>query len=168
MAVQLRFRSKSVSCSRRRTEASSLAVGGRPTLTVSFVPAPALIGQAMKVDASFEPVDVDVKRDLGLSVTFVDGYVARFEVAELRLNCPGATCRNLRDRDEDVWPRPGSPTPLRIADAELHGAWGIRITWNDTHATGIYPFEELRRWSESRSPGPGPTRSRYGRRDTLR
>lgn len=108
------------------------------------------------MDGRFEPVDVDVKRDLGLSVTFADGYVAWFEIAELRLNCPCATCRNLRDRDEDVWPRPGSPTPLRIADAELHGAWGVRITWNDTHATGIYPFDELRRWSESRSPGPEP------------
>jgi len=108
------------------------------------------------VDGRFEPVDVDVKRDLGLSVTFADGYVAWFEIAELRLNCPCATCRNLRDRDEDVWPRPGSPTPLRIAEAELHGAWGVRITWNDTHATGIYPFDELRRWSESRSPGPEP------------
>lgn len=108
------------------------------------------------MDSRFEPVDVDVKRDLGLSVTFADGYVAWFEIAELRLNCPCATCRNLRDRDEDVWPRPGSPTPLRIAEAELHGAWGVRITWNDTHATGIFPFDELRRWSESRSPGPEP------------
>ena len=38
--------------------------------------------------------------------------------------------------------------PLRIDDANLHGAWGLAITWNDGHATGIFPFEALRRWDE--------------------
>ena len=35
-----------------------------------------------------------------------------------------------------------------MGDANLHGVWGLVITWNDGHATGIYPFETLRRWSE--------------------
>jgi len=74
--------------------------------------------------------------------------VARFDLLTLRLNCPCATCRGLRDRGEEPWPRPGSPTPLAVGDANLHGAWGLVITWNDGHATGIYPFETLRRWSE--------------------
>jgi DUF971 family protein len=41
--------------------------------------------------------------------------------------------------------------PLRIEDANLHGAWGLLIAWNDGHATGIFPFESLRRWDESGS-----------------
>ena len=38
--------------------------------------------------------------------------------------------------------------PLRIDGANLHGAWGLAITWNDGHTTGIFPFESLRRWDE--------------------
>ena len=48
------------------------------------------------------------------------------------------------------WPGPASPQPLRLTDAALHGAWGLQLTWNDGHATGIFPFEALRRWSEGR------------------
>ena len=103
----------------------------------------------------YAPQDLVVKRDEGLTITFVDGHVATFNLMEVRLGCPCATCRGLRDQDEDVWPRPGSPRPLRIEDAKLHGAWGLNITWNDGHATGIYPFDALRRWSEGLRPfGP--------------
>jgi len=38
--------------------------------------------------------------------------------------------------------------PLRVEHAELHDAWGLNITWNDGHNTGIYPFELLRQWHE--------------------
>lgn len=92
-----------------------------------------------------EPVDIVVERDDAVTITFADGHVGRFSIMELRLGCPCATCRSLRDRDEPSWPRPGSPTPLRITDAELSGAWGLRITWNDGHGTGIFPFDALRR-----------------------
>lgn len=99
-----------------------------------------------------EALDVVVKRDEGLTIRFADDVVAEFNLMELRLNCPCATCRSLRDRGEASWPRPGSPMPLRINDAELHGAWGINLVWNDGHATGIFPFESLRLWSDRRGP----------------
>ena len=54
----------------------------------------------------------------------------------------------MRERGEDSWPRPDSPLPLRVEHAELHGAWGLKLTWNDGHDTGIFPFELLRRWHE--------------------
>lgn len=95
------------------------------------------------------PPDITVRRDSGISLTWDDGVVADFGLMQVRLACPCATCRSLRDRDEDVWPRPGSPTPLRISDAEMHGAWGLGITWNDGHSTGIFPFETLRRWADT-------------------
>jgi DUF971 family protein len=100
------------------------------------------------VDERYEAADIVVKRDEGVAITFADGYVADLPLMNLRLGCPCATCRNLRDRGEEVWPRPASPQPLRIDDAALHGAWGLQITWNDGHATGIFPFDALRRWSE--------------------
>ena len=32
--------------------------------------------------------------------------------------------------------------------AELVGAWGIQIHWNDGHETGIYAWSMLRVWRE--------------------
>jgi DUF971 family protein len=95
-----------------------------------------------------QPTDIDVRKDQGVTITFADGYVARFDLVTLRMGCPCATCRNLRDRGLDAWPGPASPTPLRLEDANLHGAWALAFRWNDGHSTGVYPFESLRRWSE--------------------
>jgi DUF971 family protein len=116
---------------------------------------PELIRQAEHVDDRYELVDVVVKREEGITASFADGHIATFGLTELRLGCPCATCRDLRERGESPWPRPGSPTPLGVTDARLHGAWGLNITWNDGHSTGIYPFEALRRWSEGQ-PAYGP------------
>jgi prepilin-type processing-associated H-X9-DG protein len=103
------------------------------------------------MDDRDQPVEIDVARDEAVTITFADGHVARFDLLILRQGCPCATCRGMRDRGEEAWPRPGSPQPLRIDDAHLHGAWGLTIAWNDGHATGIYPFESLRRWHEGDS-----------------
>jgi DUF971 family protein len=107
------------------------------------------------VDERYEPAAIDVRRDEGVTLTFVDGYVAELDLLALRQGCPCAACRGLRDRGELAWPRPGSPTPLRIEDAALHGAWALTFQWNDGHSTGIYPFESLRRWHEGH-PGFPP------------
>jgi DUF971 family protein len=104
------------------------------------------------MDDRYELVDLDIDRETGVTARFADGYTATFELTELRVGCPCATCRDLRDRGDTSWPRPGSPTPLVIDDARLHGAWGVNITWNDGHSTGIYTFEGLRRWSEGHPP----------------
>ena len=95
------------------------------------------------------PVDVEVKRDEGVTIRFADDHVTRIGLVELRLACPCATCRVLRDKGEAGWPRPGSPIPLRIEDAQLHGAFALQITWNDGHRTGLDQFDALRRWDET-------------------
>ncbi len=107
------------------------------------------------MDERYEPATIDVARDESVTLTYLDGHVAQFDLWSLRRGCPCAACRGLRDQGEPVWPRPGSPTPLRIESAALHGAWGLAITWNDGHATGIFPFESLRRWHEGQ-PGFPP------------
>lgn len=100
------------------------------------------------MDERYEPAKIDVVKDKDVTITFLDGYVTTFDLLTLRRGCPCATCRGLRDERQAVWPRPGAPTPLTIQDAKLHGAWALTITWNDGHATGIFPFESLRRWYE--------------------
>ena len=96
-----------------------------------------------------EPSQIEVVREESVTVTFADGYVARFPLLALREGCPCATCRAQRDQGRPVWSPAGSREPLRVEDARLHGAWGLAITWNDGHATGIFPFELLRRWHET-------------------
>ncbi len=106
-------------------------------------------------DDRHEPGSIDVDRAEAVTIEFLDGEVARFDLLELRRGCPCATCRALRDRGQPTWPRPGSPEPLAIKTAGLHGGWGLAVTWNDGHATGIYPFDALRRWHDGEAPyGP--------------
>ena len=89
------------------------------------------------------PVTIDVQRDAGLTLTWDDGATSRFGLDELRQHCPCAECRTRRERNLPVWPLASSPQPLRILDANLVGAWGMSITWNDGHSTGIYSWELL-------------------------
>ena len=97
---------------------------------------------------SIEPVNVEIERERAMTVTFDDDVVCVFPVEELRKACPCATCRSFRDRGEEPWPRPGGATTIAVRDAEFSGAWGISIEWTDGHATGIYPWESLRRWHD--------------------
>lgn len=98
--------------------------------------------------------DIDVDRERSVTLTFDDGLRCTFALADVRRSCPCASCRGWRDRGEDAWPRPGSPETLRIEHAELVGAWGISFTWNDGHATGIYPWDAFRRWAEAGPEAP--------------
>lgn len=100
--------------------------------------------------------DVTVERDRAVTITFGDGVSHTYGLVELRVNCPCATCRNHREHGEAAWPRPSSPQPLLITDASFVGAWGLGITWNDGHSTGIFPWESLRRWAAEGRPGFPP------------
>lgn len=96
--------------------------------------------------------DVTVTRDAHVAVEFGDGHRCVFDLVDLRRACPCAACRGERDRGREPWPTERSPQPLTIVDAHLVGAWGLSITWNDGHATGIYPWESLRRWCDAGTP----------------
>ena len=101
------------------------------------------------MDDRFEPVDITVKRDEGITIVFADDHVASLSLIEVRLGCPCADCQVLRGRGQPGWPLRSSPLPLTIIDAEYHGAWALGITWNDGHSTGIFPFQLMREWSEN-------------------
>ena len=66
-------------------------------------------GRLAGMEDRLEPSQIEVARDEGVTVTFGDGYVARFDLLALRKGCPCATCRAHRDQGEAAWPRPGSP-----------------------------------------------------------
>lgn len=61
---------------------------------------------------------------------------------DLRLNCPCAHCVDERTgkkilKDEDI------PLNITIESAERIGQYGVKITFSDTHNTGIYIDETL-------------------------
>lgn len=91
--------------------------------------------------------DITVRRKEGLEVVWEDGRTATFSLGDLRNNCPCASCRNARDTGRAAWS--GDPAQLQVIDAELVGAWGLRLVWQDGHGTGIFPWERLRAWAES-------------------
>jgi DUF971 family protein len=112
------------------------------------------------VSGEIEVATITVDREKHVTVEFADGRVCTFDLVELRLACPCAACRTARERGETPWPRPASPLPLAVTNAELIGAWGLQLTWNDGHATGIYPWDALRRWCEHGGSVVGPWTSR--------
>lgn len=103
-------------------------------------------GEGRQGEGRFDVVDIEIRRDDAMVLTFADDEIATFPVATLRGACPCATCRGMRERGNDAWPQPGRPATISIVDAQLTGAWGISIEWSDGHSTGIYAWSVLRRW----------------------
>jgi DUF971 family protein len=96
--------------------------------------------------------DVTIDRPASeLRLEFDDGVSGAITLLELRTHCPCATCRAARQSDRPVWVSQGGENPS-VRDAELIGAWGLGITWDDGHATGIYPFSSLHEWLVAGKP----------------
>lgn len=96
-------------------------------------------------------VEITVERTKAVTVTFDDGAVCEFPLAALRAACPCAMCRGRREAGGAAFT--GSLDQLSILDAELAGAWGLSVRWNDGHDTGIYPWDALRRWYDGDTLG---------------
>lgn len=107
----------------------------------------------MTVDERTTPTRFAYDEDArALVVEWADGAVQRIPWALLRRNCPCAVCRGEFGRpgrfDLDPDLRPGED---ELADIRLVGNYALGITWADGHATGIHPFEHLRRLGDSTS-----------------
>lgn len=95
------------------------------------------------------PQNITVDRAAGvLRVIWQNGHESVYALRWLRANCPCATCREER-RVMAANPDPlkltsGPPPSSAIEGAEFVGRYAIRFTWQDGHATGIYPFSGLR------------------------
>jgi DUF971 family protein len=107
--------------------------------------------------ASRTPDIVDVVIDRPASVLrleFDDRVTGTISLPELREACPCATCRAARQAGRPVVASLGATPSVR--DAELVGAWGLGIAWDDGHATGIYPFSALHEWVRTGRPSFAP------------
>lgn len=95
------------------------------------------------------------KHPNAFQVEWKDGHVSWYPYAYLRQMCPCAECAIVRHNGQDVhslFAPQGDGDITRIAvsvdiqplDVQLVGRYALQFSWNDGHATGIYPFEVLR------------------------
>lgn len=109
------------------------------------------------------PIEMDLKKDEGLTIVWSDGVRSYYPIAHLRRLSPSADARELRKQIKanplTVLPSgSGSSGPLVATDAELVGNYAIKIVFSDGHSTGIYSWAYLREIDPDRNP-EGTTKS---------
>lgn len=121
--------------------------------------------------STHRPVELDLKKDRGLTVRWDDGTGSFYSIAQLRRLSPSADMRELRDEmaanplavlPSSKGTNAGGPQ-ITAVDAELVGNYAIRIVFSDGHRTGLYTWDYLRQIDEQAPNGPGqPTDSPPG------
>jgi DUF971 family protein len=89
------------------------------------------------------PSEIKQEGERQLAISWADGGRSLYDVRELRLACPCASC-------VDEWTGEGRLDPASVPE-DVHpvtidpvGRYAIQISWSDGHDTGIYPFDALR------------------------
>ena len=93
------------------------------------------------------PRDLKVKiKEQQLVVEWNDGKRSKYSLAELRAQCPCATCRTDREKAQKnpLQVLRADPTDVRVTTAKLVGNYAIQFFWSDGHNTGIFEFRYLR------------------------
>jgi len=106
------------------------------------------------LDARFHPAEIAPTEDAArLRIRWEDGEVSEYEPFLLRTRCPCAGCVDEMTGIRTLRPESVSPD---IYPQAIHyvGRYALQFIWSDGHATGIYPFEFLRRlWDETSGAG---------------
>ncbi len=103
--------------------------------------------QPSQPPAPIEPVALNLKKSESLSITWSDGRESRYPLRHLRRFCPCAGCQGERDLlGRQLLPVVSTTYdgPITALGAELVGNYALRITWSDSHSSGIYSFRYLR------------------------
>lgn len=81
-----------------------------------------------------------------LAISWSDGAESFIPLEKMRRACPCATCQGEPDvlgRGEN--PRVSyGPHSFELCTFQFVGGYAFQPTWNDGHATGLYPFALLR------------------------
>lgn len=100
-------------------------------------------------DGTPPPQSLRALKDAGVfEVTWPDGRVARLPFKLVRYECPCAQCI-----DEITGVRVLRPESVaddvRPVELGYSGNYALKIVWSDSHASGIYTWDRLRRLSEA-------------------
>ncbi len=90
------------------------------------------------------PLEIGRANLFDLKVKWQDGHDSVYPARYLRLNCPCAGCVDEVTGERRLLAAnvPDDVKPLGI---QLVGRYAISIQWSDSHQTGIYAFEKLRK-----------------------
>jgi len=91
-----------------------------------------------------------------LAIKWDDGSESFIALEKLRRCCPCAGCKEETDILGNVYKNPGQklpPTSFQLIRIASVGGYAIQPVWADSHATGIYSFNYLRRISGENSVG---------------
>ena len=77
-----------------------------------------------------------------VAITWEDEHRTVYPARELRLRCRCAHC--IEEMTGKPLLDPASvPADIRPVSLSLVGAYGLKVSWSDGHATGIYTFQHL-------------------------
>lgn len=97
------------------------------------------------------PTHLKIVDDTQLQIDWSDGQIRRYAIAQLRDECPCATCRERRagraqqpaDPLQLTILSPAEARPLRIQGMKPVGQYAYNIVFSDGHDSGIFTFEFL-------------------------
>lgn len=102
------------------------------------------------MSGSIRPTNIDVDRAVGeMRITWQDGRLCAYPLANLREVCPCAGCRGHERMGREYDPEhilAIEPTHgVGLEDVEMVGNYALQFLWDDGHHTGIYTWEYLYR-----------------------
>ena len=108
------------------------------------------------------PKHLDLNKEKGLTVHWLDGRVSFYPIAHLRKLSPSADARQLREEMAKnpltVLPASSvsdSSQPLTATGAEMVGNYAVRIIFSDGHDTGIFSWDYLHEIDPGNPGEPG-------------
>lgn len=94
-----------------------------------------------------EPLQIIEESNAEFSIKWSDDAETRYNAAELRRNCPCATCVNEWTGEKILKPDT-IPDDLSFSSTSIVGRYALNFRFSDGHETGIYTFQFLRRLAE--------------------
>ncbi len=91
-----------------------------------------------------QPQKISIKDKRYLHIIWEDSSESMLMLANLRKNCPCATCVAERnERSSTVIPLLSS-VHTTLTDIKALGTYAIQLFWQDGHNTGIYTYDKLK------------------------
>ena len=92
---------------------------------------------------NIEPRGIKQLGPARLGISWSDGHESEYEVRNLRLLCPCASCIH-EWTGESILDKRAVPLDVKPLEIKPVGRYALQFFWSDGHNTGIYSFELLR------------------------
>jgi len=94
-----------------------------------------------------EPTQIIEENEREISIKWSDDAETRYNAADLRRNCPCASCVN-EWTGEKILNEANVSDDLTIESTSVVGRYALNFHFSDGHETGIFSFQYLRKLTE--------------------